>query len=189
MPSFSMIGTLIQVGRIKQIYLHGLLVAHSMGSLDDYTSRLGCSPDMQALKYRNYLSPSDIFTWWVSKHCKCKNWKTNTLGNKKVKATKAPNMFFDSLQVNIWLDNGLGLSQNKPSSGSLLISLYYWYHISPYGIMGGNELMDRLLVHVWLKFYTSGNSYLELTIKQLDHFSSNCGLLFTNVHNKCNIST
>ena len=28
-------------------------------------------------------------------------------------------MFFESLQVNIWLDNGLGLSGNKPSSGSL----------------------------------------------------------------------
>ena len=53
--AFSVIGTLIQVGRIKQIYLHGLLVAHSMGSLDDCTSRLDCSPDMQSLKYLNSL--------------------------------------------------------------------------------------------------------------------------------------
>ena len=32
-------------------------------------------------------------------------------------------MFFESLQVNIWLDNGLGLSGNKPSSGLLLTDI------------------------------------------------------------------
>ena len=86
MSAFSMIGILIQVGRIKQIYLHGLLVAHSMGSLNECTSRLGYLPDMQALKYINSLSPSDIFTWWVSQYCKCQNWKAKKFGNKKSKS-------------------------------------------------------------------------------------------------------
>ena len=82
------------------------------------------TPDTQALKCINSLTPTDIFTWWVSKHCYTKrryqNWSTNEFGNKKVKVKRHQICFFESLQVNIWVDNGLGLSANKPSSGSLL---------------------------------------------------------------------
>ena len=144
---------------------------------------------MQALKYLNSLGPSDIITWWVSKHCNAKIEKLMNLvtKSKSWKGTKYVFWEFASQYLIRWW---LGAIRKQT-----ICIISDRYHITPYGIMGGNELMDRFLISaciswpVWLKFDTWGNSYLELTHKQLGHFLQIVALLFTTVHNECNIST